>query len=157
MIVLPFLFHSMPSNHLFCLYHTSIEPESNEDKDNAVGWALIRRGRSVLMFLVTRWVIVSGQLCSFFADSISSNRLFFFYHTSIQPALDLDEENAVGWTLVQRGWSVLAFWVTRWVIVSCQLFSFFADSILSNRLFWLYHTSIGQAWNVDEEFAVGWA
>ena len=46
-----FLFaDSIPSNHLFCLYHTSIEPESNEDKDNAVGWALILGGRSVRRF-----------------------------------------------------------------------------------------------------------
>jgi hypothetical protein len=43
---------SMPSNHLFCLYHTSIDAASNVDEENAVGQQLIRRGRSVMAFLV---------------------------------------------------------------------------------------------------------
>jgi hypothetical protein len=41
-------------------------------------------------------VIVDGQLFSFFADSIPSNQLFCLYHTSIDAASNLDEENAVG-------------------------------------------------------------
>ena len=47
-----FFDESMPSNQLFCLYNTSIEPASNEDEDNAVRQELIRRGRSVMKFLV---------------------------------------------------------------------------------------------------------
>jgi hypothetical protein len=47
-----FFVDSMPSNRLFRLYHTSIDAESNVDEENAVGKELIRRGRSVLGFLV---------------------------------------------------------------------------------------------------------
>jgi len=50
--VCSFFDDSMPSNQLFCLYHTSIDAVSNVDKEYAVGKVYIRRGRSVLIFLV---------------------------------------------------------------------------------------------------------
>jgi hypothetical protein len=50
--VCSFFDYSMPSDQSFRLYHTSIDAASNVDEENAVGKELIRRGRSVLGFLV---------------------------------------------------------------------------------------------------------
>ena len=45
---------SMSSDPLFLLYHTSSEPQFDEDKDAAIGREEIRRGRSVTPLLVER-------------------------------------------------------------------------------------------------------
>jgi hypothetical protein len=47
-----FLVVSIPSNRLFHLSDTSLEPPLNEDTKNAMVWEQIRRGRSEWSFLV---------------------------------------------------------------------------------------------------------
>ena len=85
MIVSPFLFLSIPSDRMFYLYHTSMEPASNVDKEIAVGLELIRRGRSVTAFLVDWYVFQSGQLLLHFEVSIPSHHILQLSHTSIKP------------------------------------------------------------------------
>ena len=41
-----------PSDRLFLLYHTSMEPQFDAKKDNAIGREEIWRGRSVTPYLV---------------------------------------------------------------------------------------------------------